>query len=233
MISCVQPPRGRPVVPPARFLTEGCLLAKNFNLPAGIRHRSGKGSVSRAGRAEDMIVPLSQIGPEGWHREIRMSLGAFARLGEMHGPQTGELLGEVTLKNRGGTVELTGSLRATVMLACQRCLDPVSLEIEESIQVTLAPEAGAAGTPGEEVRLEAADLDVSFYGGDAIDLSMVLEDELILMIPEPACEETEDGRCACCGQDITRLLQTGAPDETFHPLAALRGMVRGTDRKDR
>lgn len=193
----------------------------------------GKGSVSRAGRAEDMIVPLSQIGPEGWHREIRMPLGAFPRLGEMHGPQAGELLSAVTLKNRGGTVELTGSLRATVRLACQRCLDPVSLEIDERVQVTLAPEAGAAGTPGEEVRLAAADLDVSFYGGDAIDLAAVLEDELILMIPEPVCEETEDGRCACCGRDIAALLSAEAPDETLHPLAALRGMARGTERKGR
>jgi uncharacterized protein len=180
-----------------------------------------------------MFIPLNQIGPEGWHRQVRMPLSGFPRLGEMHGPQDGVLLGDVTLKNRGGTVELTGSLKATVRLTCQRCLDPVPLEIDEPLRVTLAPESEEIETPGEEVRLAAADLDVSFYGGDAIDLAAVLEDELILMIPEPACEETEDGHCACCGRDAAEVLKAGERDEAFHSLAALRGMMRGTEEKGR
>jgi uncharacterized metal-binding protein YceD (DUF177 family) len=109
----------------------------------------------------------------------------------------------------------------------------VLVEIEEPVQVTLAPEAQAAGAPGEEVQLAPEDLDVSFYCGDAIDLTAVLEDELILMIPEPACEEDEAGCCTCCGRAVADVLKDAHPDEAFHPLAGLRSLVREPDRNER
>jgi uncharacterized protein len=178
-----------------------------------------------------MIIPLSHIGPAGLRRTVRMALGSFPRLAEMLGPQTEALQGEVLLKNRSGHVEVTGSLRAKVQLTCNRCLDPVWVDIEEPVQVTLVPESQAAR--GDDVQLAAEDLDVSYFSGDAIDLTVVLEDEVILMIPEPPCEESEAGICTCCGRAVAEVLQAAAPDEAFHPLAGLRGLVKEPDENER
>src|SRR5262249_2476833 len=99
------------------------------------------------------------------------------------------------------------------------------------VRVTLAPERRLGSTPGEETELAAGDLDVSFYSGDAIDLAIVLEDELLLMLPELACEETEDGECTVCGRQVDQGLAPEAPDEAVHPLAGLRSLMREQDEK--
>ena len=179
-----------------------------------------------------MIITLSHIGPAGFRRTVRMALSGFPRLTEMYGPQPQALTGEVLLRNHSGHVSVTGTVRAKVQVTCSRCLDPVLLEIEEPVQVTLAPD-GEGAVPGGEVELAAEDLDVSFYSGDAIDLTVVLEDELILMIPEPACEESEEGMCTCCGRAVAEVLKPAAADESFHPLAGLRGLMRDPEGKKR
>ncbi len=180
-----------------------------------------------------MIIPLSRIAPTGLRQTVQMALANCPRLVELCGPQTETLHADVLLKNRSGHVELTGSLQAKVQVTCSRCLDPVTLEIGEPVQVSLAPESQAAAAPGEDLQLAAEDLEVSFYTGDAIDLTAVLEDELILMIPETACEEDDAGCCTCCGRSVAEVLKDAAPDEAFHPLAGLRGLVRGPDRDNR
>lgn len=182
---------------------------------------------------DGMMIPLSRIAPTGLRQTVQMALANCPRLVELCGPQAEALHAEVLLKNRSGHVELTGTLRAKVRVICSRCLDPVTLEIDEPVHVALAPDSQALGAPGEEVQLAAEDLEVSFYTGDAIDLTAVLEDELILMIPEPACEEDEAGRCACCGRSVAEVLKGAAPDEAFHPLAGLRSLMRKPDRNNR
>ncbi|HEX7926636.1 MAG TPA: DUF177 domain-containing protein [bacterium] len=182
------------------------------------------------GEADGMIIPLSHIGPAGLRRTVQMALSGFPRLTEAHGPQPQALTGEVVLKNRNGHVEVTGNMRAQVQMTCSRCLDPVLLEIEEPVQVTLAPD-GAGPPAGDEVQLAAEDLDVSFYSGDAIDLAIVLEDELLLLIPDAACDEAEDGTCTCCGKAVDEVLKAAHRDEAFHPLAGLRSLVREPDGK--
>lgn len=179
-----------------------------------------------------MIIPLAQIGPEGLRRTVDLALSGLPRLVEVLGPQTARARVEVVLKDRSGTVELTGHVRATVRLTCSRCLDPVELEIDEPLAVALAPEATARSTTHDEVHLAAEELDVSFFSGDAIDLRQVLEDELMLLVPEQACEEDEDGRCTCCGLAVDEVLKPAEADEAFHPLAGLRALAAGRGKKD-
>ncbi len=185
------------------------------------------------GLVDGMIIPLSRIAPTGLRQSVRMALAQCPRLVDLWGPQTESLLAEVLLKNRSGHVEVTGTIQAKVRVTCNRCLDPVTVEIDEPVQVTLAPETQAVGAPGEDTQLAVEDLDVSFYAGDAIELIAVLEDELILMIPELPCEEDEQGCCTCCGRSVADVLQETEPDEAFHPLAGLRKFVREPDRNKR
>ncbi|HUJ77248.1 MAG TPA: YceD family protein, partial [bacterium] len=108
------------------------------------------------------------------------------------------------------------------------------------VQVQLAPlaswtgassseQAGAAEAahPGEERRLAGADLDVSFYEGEEIDLAQELEDELMLASPTTLCEEDDQGRCLRCGKTLEEVFpeQTRGADSAAHPFAALRERV--------
>jgi len=173
-----------------------------------------------------MIVPLSQIPPHGLRISSRVPMNGMNRLLELAGTQTGDLAVDVMLKNRSGHVEVTGTLNAALRIACNRCLDPVEVDIEESIRIHLAPEQSAK-QGGIEIQLAAADLEVSFYSGEEINLGAVLEDELILLIPSSTCEEDDDGRCAVCGRRATDVMPSAPPDEAGHPLAGLRDLVRG------
>jgi uncharacterized protein len=172
-----------------------------------------------------MIVPVSQIPAQGLHVTPRLALSRLSRLVELTGAQAGELAADVVLKNRLGHVEVTGTLRAALRVPCNRCLDPVGVDIDEPVRIHLAPES-SFGAGGVEIRLVAEDLEVSFYRGEAIDLHAVLEDELILLLPASVGEEDEDGRCTACGRTVSDVLPPAPPDEAAHPLASLRELVR-------
>jgi uncharacterized protein len=171
-----------------------------------------------------MKVHLSQIPEEGLERRVRLALASLPRLREAIGEQPGELEATLLLKNREGSVEITGRLSATLQPPCQRCLEPVALPLEETVLVALVPQGEYDRVP-EDLHLGAAELEVSFYEGETLELAAILEDELLLLVPETVAEEDEQGRCRICGRSSDELFPAEPASTADHPFSQLKRFI--------
>ena len=84
---------------------------------------------------------------------------------------------EVTRENEA--IIATGRLRAAVVQACVASGDPVASTIDEVFALRFVPEGESAG---EEVELDATDLDEIGYAGSAIDLGEAVAQTLGLAL---------------------------------------------------
>lgn len=171
-----------------------------------------------------MKIKLSQIPEEGQRQILVLPLKGMARLAEVVGEQEGEITADLLVKDRDGAVEITGRVSGAIQPPCQRCLDPVPLDIDEPVRVAMVSLTAYEEGP-EDVNLGASDLELSYYQGEEVDLAHVVEDELMLLIPEPVAEEDEEGRCLVCGKLVDEVLATEAPDPDDHPFAEMRRLL--------
>jgi uncharacterized protein len=127
-----------------------------------------------------------------------------------------------------GGYALNARLTYEGQLECSRCLAAYPFREDETFSLVLSPRPHASA---EEIELEGADLDVSFYDENepAIELAPIVEERVQISLPmKPLCRPDCRGLCARCGKD----LNLGACDctgETVDPrweaLRALREKV--------
>lgn len=171
-----------------------------------------------------MKLRLTQIPPEGLRQRITVRAEALPRVRELSAGQSGELHAELLLKERKGRVEVRGRITGGLEVPCNRCLDAVPLELAHEVEVTLvAEEEGRALT--SDVQLSDGDLDVSFFDGDEIDLSALIEEEILLYYPDWPCAEDEEGRCMRCGRTLEELYAEEGRDQEGHPFAKMKDLL--------
>ena len=168
---------------------------------------------------------LFQIPAEGLRRDLSFPAHSLPRLSSACGPQQGNITAELVLKQRGGNVEVKGTFKAALDVPCNRCLDPVPFHLEETLAVTLAPQASLEQMD-EDFRLSEGDLEVSFFDGEEIDLGLLIEDELLLLVPESICDEDERGCCTLCGKNLEEMFKSKEPDLEDHPFAQLKQLIK-------
>ena len=122
-----------------------------------------------------------------------------------------------------GCRRVQGSLDVPVHLLCQRCLQPMELQLNATLDVLVVDDEA-----GRE-RLEALrpEAEVLVDAEDALDVLALIEDELLLSLPAVPVHEDED-----CSTELTRLRQEAATgnEETAHPFAGLAALLkRGQD----
>jgi uncharacterized protein len=89
------------------------------------------------------------------------------------------------------TGELTGQ--------CARCLEEYSFALIRQFSVTLTPQHAA----GRERELSYEELESSLYTGDEIDLSALIQEQILLTLPSrPLCSEDCKGLCIQCGANL-------------------------------
>lgn len=146
-----------------------------------------------------MKVRLEDIPPEGLDLSFSDSTMGPAELGS----QVREILeppkAQVHLERSGEMVDLRGKYSVRLLLECSRCLEPVEMEVEGPLKGVYQPQP--ISLDGEEIELADDDLEVSFYRGEEIDLSLGLHDEVALAVPmAPLCKEDCPGLCPVCGK---------------------------------
>jgi uncharacterized protein len=107
----------------------------------------------------------------------------------------------------GRKVRLAGTLQATLECPCSRCLDPLAIRVDSTLDLLFLPASDAvpAGTRDAETGVEADDLGVSFYQDDVLDLSEVVREQLFLAVPmKPLCADACRGLCPTCGVNRNR-----------------------------
>jgi len=103
----------------------------------------------------------------------------------------------------GRTVLVESRVRAEAEFSCDRCLDPFSSILSSAYKATLKPKPQLSSGP--EAELDRDDLETEFYEGDEIDLTPILQDQLLLTLPpKSVCREDCRGLCQRCGRNMNR-----------------------------
>jgi uncharacterized protein len=138
-------------------------------------------------------------------------------------PMRVRLEGEV--RPRGGFFTVSGNCRVEGSVACSRCLEPVSWEVDEDLSVDYR--TPSAAPLDAEFGLEADELDVAFLDGDKLDLAELAAEQILLALPvRVVCDESCAGLCPTCGANRNR---DGActcepeVDPRWHALSGLAG----------
>jgi uncharacterized protein len=154
-----------------------------------------------------MKVRWEDIPPEG--REISLNQLSRLSLEALHGDEgqaprlAAAVEGTLSLQRTRKGIEVQGSIRTAVSLACARCLQefplPMVSEFEESfLLLKYAPAE-------EDTELLDDDMGVSFLPEEGVDLKDIVEEQIWLNIPiKPLCNEQCKGLCAVCGGDLNR-----------------------------
>lgn len=136
-------------------------------------------------------------------------LGEFARLRDVLASDTGEVRYEISgVRDERGRPGLRLKVSGTLQLRCQRCLEPMPLQVQTDETLVLA--ATLAEIHAEPARADAPDRVVA---GREMALRELVEDELILAVPYAPRHES----CS------TAAAADGAGKAS--PFAALRGLI--------
>jgi len=114
------------------------------------------------------------------------------------------LAGQVEVRGRvsreDGQVNVKGHLNAPVELDCDRCLQPITTQVDADFDVDYMPAAVYAAEPVAE--LQDDDLAVSVFDGEAIDIDDLVREQIILALSSRAlCRDDCKGLCPVCGID--------------------------------
>ena len=114
---------------------------------------------------------------------------------------------------------IAGKVATSAEFECQRCLEPVSIELEADIELVLISPDDEAGRS----RAAAAGVDVMEVGEEAIDLAAFIQDELLLTAPDYPMHGEHGGMpCKIDGQFV------GQPKADESPFAGLADLLEKT-----
>ena len=116
-----------------------------------------------------------------------------------------------SLTRAGDRFHLRGRITATLQLACGRCLNPFTMPVDTTVDLTYVPDRAMVGTPAkdkghggadEEVELQDEDLNTAYYHDHVLDLGEMLREQFYLALPmHPLCRPDCRGLCPSCGID--------------------------------
>ena len=118
-----------------------------------------------------------------------------------------------TLSNLDEVISLDGSLTCEVNLLCSRCLEDfkylIDIEIHEKF------------TSNQEVE----DDDINFFEGDSIDLTNIIENNIVMALPvKKLCREECKGLCHRCGVNLNHASCKCGNDTVDPRLAKLKDL---------
>jgi len=100
----------------------------------------------------------------------------------------------------GSEIFVNGTLGAATTAACSRCAEEFDQPSHRRFRYVLAPKAMS---DENEFALRAEDLEFSFYQGDAVDLTPLIREQVLLALAErPLCGEECRGLCPQCGANL-------------------------------
>jgi len=107
------------------------------------------------------------------------------------------------LSRSGRVVLVKSQVRAEVEFSCDRCLEPFSLVLTSEYKASLKPKP--ALPLDEELEIDKGNLETEFYEGEEIDLTPLIQDQILLALPPKAvCREDCRSLCQRCGQNLNR-----------------------------
>ena len=100
----------------------------------------------------------------------------------------------------GNEVLVNGHLETRAHVECDRCLKPVELPVNADF--TLEYISGSDYESSQTAELTEAELTVSVFDGEAIDVDEIVKEQVLLAVPtRMLCREDCKGICPECGTD--------------------------------
>lgn len=128
----------------------------------------------------------------------------------------------VTHWRSGTQLFFVGTITGEVTSRCARCLEEYPVPLTRQFSVVLTPQAEVR----REMELSHEELEYSFYTGDEIDLSALVQEQILLSLPSlPLCREECKGLCIQCGVNLNvQSCECRSPwkDSRLSVLSALR-----------
>ena len=132
----------------------------------------------------------------------------------------------VRASKSGTDVVVHGTLDASLIVPCARCLEPVDIDVHSDLAVIYVPGSNVkdAEAKGEvEYTLEDAEADTLPYDGETVLLDDLVRDELLLGVPMiPLCSEDCPGMSPAPGSDAKAPSEKKDIDPRLAPLMAFR-----------
>ena len=130
-------------------------------------------------------------------------------------------------KRMGELVTVEGKFSAGVEMTCNRCLKKFESTLASRFNLTYASKLPLENGPDEDddIELQAEELGLLLFQGEAIDLRDAIQSEIVMAIPmQPLCSEDCKGLCPKCGNDLN-LGECGCQRKTVDPrFAALKNL---------
>jgi uncharacterized protein len=143
-------------------------------------------NIPTEGKRLDFHVP-----PEWWKPE-----GEDDRIVGLASP----LSAPIKVYPTGKKIMVDGHLSTTLLLRCDRCLEPYTwdLSTEFRISLSLSPFRGEG-----EIELLEDDLNIDFIEGNLLDANQIIREQLILNVPmKTICTAECKGLCPICGCNL-------------------------------
>ena len=130
--------------------------------------------------------------------------------------------GEIRQKGQG--LRVTGKVSGRVRIECDRCLKAVEVGVDSKFDVEYVTAEDYQAR--QEAELTEADLDLSIFDGESLEVDELVKEELLLAVPDHVvCSADCKGMCAVCGADKNSVdcdCETGQVDPRW---AGLKNLV--------
>jgi uncharacterized protein len=165
------------------------------------------------------IDPL-KMADQGRSFQGQIALGEMARL--VAAVHRVEGVAEVTLafaRDEQGRRIVSGRVRASLQMVCQRCLEPVTVVLDQPVGLAVVhSQSEAARLPRE--------YDPLLHEDDGVSLRELVEDELLLALP---CIPVHPlGECGALMNEINREADQAEAGEKQNPFAVLGSLKKGS-----
>lgn len=158
-----------------------------------------------------LLVPITEI-PSTSSLVLELAPSAdevaamFDELGDFRLDDASSFSARVRLQRVGESVRISGHVAITLVYECGRCLSEREFEAQAELEYLVLPKSAYEATYGkvsahndeqddeDGTELQLADLDVSYFEGDELDLRPYLREAILLETPEYAS-------CALVGKD--------------------------------
>jgi uncharacterized protein len=149
----------------------------------------------------------------------QVRLTSLPRLKEIMQDQAG--VAEIALSFQKGAnrqVHISGHVKADLKLECQRCLEPVIISVASDMDVVVVEGY-------DEAKLLADDVEPLLAGDNRIRLNEVIEEELLLALPQVPMHP--EGECRAAYENYEGSVEQAterAEDEKPNPFAMLKDL---------
>ena len=148
----------------------------------------------------------------------KMPLEAFARLSDCLLKPVGEVSFELRFcRDEQRRARLDGSIRTQLSLECQRCLGELLLPVETELSVVFVQGL-------KEAEMLPEDLDPCLVEDDLVDFRELIEDELLLALPQVSMHDTDVCHAPreVLSDEVMTETENGGQDNPFAVLAELK-----------